>query len=310
MNVDAVLTSLLASAMIAAVPLTLASVGEAIGERGGVLNLGLEGILLLAAFAGFWAALRADHLGIGLAVGTVVGALTGALFGLAVTRLGADQVVLGLALTLAGAGLSGFLYRETFGSEQPLLAASMGRPLAGTFDALPVIGPALFDQKWIVYVSWVIVALVAALLNRTPFGRSVRAVGEAPFAADAVGVPVQRVRLTAATLTGALTGLGGASLAVAELGLFRPGMTVGLGFVAIAMTMLGRWNPVRIAVAALAFGLLRSAGVGLQIAGVDVRVEFVQTLPYLGVILGLILFARGIRMPAALGIPYRRGTDS
>jgi len=310
MNVDAVLTSLLASAVIAAVPLRLAAVGEAIGERAGVLNLGLEGILLLAAFAGFWGALRAEHLGVGLLVGTLVGAAAGGLFGVAVTRLGADQVVLGLAWTLAGAGLSGFLYREAFGSEQPLLAESMGRPLAGTLDALPVIGSGVFGQKWIVYASWLVVVLATVLLRRTGFGRSIRAVGEAPFAADAVGVPVNRVRLIATTLTGALTGLGGASLAVAELGLFRPGMTVGLGFIAIAITMLGRWDPLRIALAALLFGLLRSAGVGLQIAGVDVRVEFIQTLPYLGVILGLILFARGIRMPAALGVAYRREDNS
>ena len=309
MNVESVLTALLASAVIAAVPITLAAVGEAIGERAGVLNLGLEGILLLSGFSAFWAALRSGQLSLGLLCGTLVGAVAGALFGWSVAHVGADQVVLGLAWTLAGAGLSGFLYREAFGTEQPLLSETMGRPLAGPLDGIPVVGPALFGQKWIVYLTWLLVLLLTLLLRRTALGLRIRAAGEAPFAADAAGVPVHHVRLLAATVTGALTGLGGAALAVAELGLFRPGMTVGLGFVAVAMAMLGRWEPLRIAVAALAFGLLRSAGVGLQIAGVDVRAEFVQTLPYLGVMLGLALFARGLRMPAALGLPYRRGVD-
>lgn len=307
MSVEPVLTALVASALIAAVPLTLAAVGEAIGERAGILNLGLEGILLVAGLAAFWAALRSGHDGVGLMAGTAAGAMAGLFFGIFITRLRADQVVLGLAFTLAGSGLSGFLYREAFGSDQPLLGGGMGRPFAGTFDWLPVLGPALFGQKWIVYATWIVVALAAVVLHRTAFGRSVRSVGESPFAADAAGVPVARVRLVAATLTGTLTGLGGAALAVAELGLFRPGMTVGLGFVAIAITMLGRWDPVRIAVASVAFGLLRSAGVGAQIAGWDVRAEFLQTLPYLGVIAGLILFARRARLPAALGLPYRRG---
>nr|MBA2277033.1 ABC transporter permease [Chloroflexia bacterium] len=239
MNVEAVLTALLASALIAAVPLTLAAVGEAIGERAGVLNLGLEGILLLAGFAAFWTALRSGQVILGLLAGLLLGAVVGAAFGWCVVRAQADQVVLGLALTLVGAGLSGFLYREAFGSEQPLLGETLGRPLAGTLEIVPVVGPAIFDQKWIVYVTWLIVGLAAALLHRTRFGREVRAVGEAPFAADAVGVSIVRVRLLAATLTGTLTGLGGAALAVAELGLFRPGMTVGLGFVAVAITMLG-----------------------------------------------------------------------
>lgn len=309
MSVETLLTALIASTVISSVTLTLASLGEAIGESAGLLNLGIEGMMLIAGFVGFWAALESGNLWLGLLASIACGAAAGLLFGALVVLARADQVIVGLAMTLAGSGLSGYLFREAYGSNQPLLASDLGRPLQHFGAGIPVIGPGIIGQKWIVFVTWALVPGVWWLLRRTRFGLDVRAAGERPFAADVAGVDVARVRLQAAVIGGAFAGLAGGSLAIAELGFFRPGITVGTGFIAVAITMVGRWDPVRIAIAALLFGLLRSAGTWMQITGVNIRPEFLQMLPYLGVILAIIVLARGTRLPAALGLGYRRGVD-
>lgn len=309
MSVEALLTAMLASTIISSVSLTLASLGEAIGESAGLLNLGIEGMMLMAGFAGFWAALESGNLWLGLLASVACGAAAGVLFGALVVLARADQVIVGLAITLAGGGLSGYLFREAYGSNQPLLQSDLGRPFMHLGGSIPVIGPAIIGQKWVVYLTWALVPAVWWLLRRTRLGLDIRAAGERPFAADVAGVDVARVRMLAAVINGAFAGLGGGALAIAELGFFRPGITVGTGFIAVAIAMVGRWDPVRIAVAALLFGLLRSAGTWMQITGVNIRPEFLQMLPYLGVILAIVVLARGTRLPAALGLSYRRGID-
>jgi simple sugar transport system permease protein len=174
-------------------------------------------------------------------------------------------------------------------------------------EDVPVVGPALFEQQILVYLTWALVPVLSWLLLRTRFGLQVRAVGENPFAADASGVDVLRVRYLAMLLGGALGGLAGAFLSVAELRFFNVGMTVGTGFIAIAIAMLGRWRPYRILAGAIAFGLLRSLETGLPIVGVDVRTEFLQMMPYLGIILALVVLAGRTSLPSALAIPYERG---
>lgn len=309
MSIEALLTALLASTIISSVSLTIASLGEAIGESAGLLNLGLEGIMLIAGFAGFWAALESGSLWLGLLASIACGAGAGLIFGGLVVLAKADQVIVGLAMTLAGGGLSGYLFREAYGSSQPLLQGDLGRPFRHLGGGIPVLGPAIINQKWIVFVTWALVPVVWMLMRRTRFGLELRAAGERPFAADVAGVDVTRVRLQAAVINGGFAGLAGGALAIAELGFFRPGITVGTGFIAVAITMVGRWDPYRIAVAALLFGLLRSAGTWMQITGVNIRPEFLQMLPYLGVILAIVVLARGTRLPSALGLGYRRGID-
>ena len=307
MNVEAVLTALLTAAVIGSMPLMLAAVGEAIGERAGLLNLGIEGTMLLGGFAGFWVAMQSEALWPGLVAGALAGLVTGAFFGALAAVARADQVMLGLGLTLAGGGLTGFLFREAYGSEQPLLAATMGRPLSGLGEAIPVIGPALFDQKWFVYVTWGIVVACELTMRRTQFGLRLRAVGEAPFAVDAAGISVARTRLAAAVLANTLGGLAGAALVIVELGFFRPQVTLGAGFIAIALTMLGRLTPWRIALMALLFGVLRGLDAGLQLTDIPVRAEFLQMVPYAGVVVALVVIGRRMALPAALGRPYHRG---
>jgi simple sugar transport system permease protein len=306
MNLEMAMTALLATALLSAVPLALASVGEALGERAGLLNLGTEGMMLLGAFAGFWVSLRSEALGLGLLAGAITGLLCGVLFGLIAVVTGADQVLLGLGFTLAGGGLTSFLFREAFGSDQPLLAGPMGRPMGGVGSDIPVVGPALLGQPWFFYIAWIIVAAVAVVLKSTTFGLRIRAVGDAPDAVDSLGISVRSTRVASAICAGTLAGLAGASLSIMELGFFQPYVTHGTGFIAIALAMLGRWNPVRIALMAVLFGALRGMGSGLQLIDVPVQPDLVQLLPYVGVVVALVLTSRGISLPPALGITWTR----
>ena len=307
MDPGSVIATILSAAVVAAVPLMLAGTGEAIGERAGVLNLGIEGTMLLTGFAAFRVALATGSTATALLAGLAAGVLIGALFGLLVTVGAADQVIVGIGLTLAGTGLSAFLFRDAFGSNQPLLAVGGNRPFDVLAGAVPIVGPALFSQHWFVYVAVVLVVATDVVLRRSGFGLRLRAAGAAPLALDAAGVDVNRVRLIATVTAGALTGLAGAALVVVDLGFFRPGITAGAGFVAVALAMLGRLTPWRVAVAALLFGVLRGLSPGLQVADVPVSVEFLQLLPYVGVIVALLLARRHVALPAALGRPYRRG---
>jgi ABC-type uncharacterized transport system permease subunit len=309
MNTEAVITVLLSVALLSAVPLALASVGEAVGERAGLLNLGTEGVMLLGAFTGFWVSLESSSLALGLLAGALTGVISGLLFGVIAVIVGADQVLLGLGITLGGSGLTSFLFRETFGASQPLLPGSMWRPLGGLADALPIAGPALLDQPWFFYLAWIVVAVAELMLRGTMLGLRIRAVGESPAAVDISGISVVSTRIFAAIIAGALSGLAGASLSIVELGFFQPNVTLGIGFIAIALAMLGRWSPWRIAVMAIVFGSLRGLGSGLQLIDVSVQSEFTRMLPYVGVVVALLLSGRGVRAPSALGQTWvrRRG---
>ncbi|MGH2560199.1 MAG: ABC transporter permease [Thermomicrobiales bacterium] len=172
---------------------------------------------------------------------------------------------------------------------------------------MPTIGGPLFDRQLLVYLSWALVPCCALLLTRTRFGLNVRAAGENPVAADTAGVSVGRVRYLAIALAGTMAGFAGAFLTVADLGIFTIDVTVGQGFIALALAMVGRWNPYRIFAGAILFGMLRALGDGLQIAGISVRSEFVTMLPYLGIMFALALLAGRAALPAALGTPYVRG---
>ena len=305
MNLEALLTAMLSAAILGSVPPMLAAIGESISERAGLLNLGIEGTMLVGAFVAFWATLESGSHVAGLGAGIAVGVAIGLGFGLMATIGRADQVVLGLGLTLAGAGGTAFVFREVYGSTQPLLSGGLGRPFAGDADWLPVLGPALTGQRWFVYVAWLLAVVLHLLLTRSRLGLRIRAAGESPLGLEAVGESVWRVRLFAAGTGGAVSGLAGASLSIVELGFFSPGITGGIGFIAVALAMLGRLTPLRVAIFALLFGLLTGLDTGLQAAGVEVRAEFLQMIPYLGMVVALVLFGRGTRLPAALGQPWR-----
>jgi simple sugar transport system permease protein len=301
------ITVLLSAGLIAAVPLLLAALGETLVERAGLLNLGLEGMMLLGAFGGFYVALNSQSLPAGLLAGVGLGLLLGLFFGWLTITLQVDQVIAGLGLTLLAGGLTGYLFRDLYGRQFPTLPVSAKKVALPLLSDLPLLGQVLFHQQPLVYLAWGLVVVFAWLLNRTRFGLEVRAVGENPLAADAAGVNVFRVRYLAVLIGGLMAGLGGAFLSVGDLNFFVPGMTVGQGFIAIAIAMLGRWRPYRVLVGAVLFGLLRSLANGLQIIGLAVQPEFILMLPYLGIIAALVLLAGRTSLPAALGVPYIRG---
>jgi ABC-type uncharacterized transport system permease subunit len=306
-NVADLLTALLSAGLLRAVPLTLAALGEAVGERAGLLNLGIEGMMLSGCFFGFYAAYHTESLAIGMLAAIVSGIVLGLIFGLLTITMRVDQVLVGLAITIFGAGLTAYLFRDLFGGQN---VAARVDPIDISIPLLrdiPIVGEPLFERQLIFYVCWALVPLFAFLLMRTKFGLEVRSVGENPFAADAAGVNVVRVRYLAAIIAGAMAGFAGGFLCVADLKIFSIGMTVGAGFIALAVTMLGRWNPYRIAIGAILFGVLQTLGDQLQINGVDVSTEFIGTFPYIGIMLALVILAGRTALPSALGIPYARG---
>jgi simple sugar transport system permease protein len=219
-----------------------------------------------------------------------------------------DQVLTGLAITILGAGLSAFLFRDLFGGTNVALDVDPIDVSIPVLRDIPIAGEPLFDRQLIFYVCWALVPVFALLLARTKFGLEVRAVGENPLAADAAGVNVVRVRYLAITIAGAMAGFAGGFLCVADVKIFSIGMTVGQGFIALAITMLGRWNPYRIVIGAMLFGGLQTLGDQLQINGIDVKTEFIGTFPYIGIMLALVVLAGRTALPAALGTPYQRGS--
>jgi general nucleoside transport system permease protein len=303
----AFLTVLLGSGLRASVPLLLGALGETYAERAGILNLGIEGMMLIGAFGSFYVALNTGDLLLGLLAGVGLGVVLGLIVGALAITLRVDQIVLGLGVTIFGSGLTAFLFRHFYGARFPTLDVAFHVVRLPLLSGLPVVGPALFAQQGLVYASLALVAVFDVALYRTHIGLDIRAVGENPFAADAAGVDVFRIRYLAITLAGAMAGFAGAFISVADLGFFVPGVTAGRGFIAIAIAMLGRWDPYRVVLGALLFGLMQSLANGLQVIGLSISPDFILMLPYVGIMVVLALLARHAVLPAALAIPYQRG---
>lgn len=309
-SLEALITAVLAATILAATPLLFASIGEAIGERAGMLNLGIEGMMLSGAFAAFWLAERSGAVWTGVLAGVVTGLALGLLFGFLAVVLRVEQTLVGLAITIAAGGGTAFLYRDIYQGSNPSIAAAPFSVRVPLLKDVPIVGDPLFDQPALAYVAFILVPVAAWFLGRTAPGLAIRAAGDNPFALDAAGVNVTATRFLAIGIAGSLAGLAGAFLAAVDLRVFQDGMTVGQGFIALALAMLGRWSPWRILAGALLFGFLKSVGIGLQLAGFGIRSEFLGMLPYLGIVVALALLAGRIGLPASLGIPYVRGRRS
>ncbi len=301
------LTALVGGGLIAGVPLLFASLGELIAEASGVLNVGLEGMMLSGAFAGFIATLATGDIWIGLAVGGLTGLLVSLVMVVLCIRLGLDQIVVGVAIVLTAEGTTAVLHAALYGESYPRLDAAPRFALPFLSD-LPVLGGSLFTQPVAVYIGVILVGVVAWILSRTSLGLHLRAAGEQPASLDAAGVDVIRMRSLAEMACGTLAGIGGAYLAIAGAGTFVPFVTNGMGFIAIVIAMLARGRAGWSVVGALLFGMSLSLTTALQLVGIDVPVDVVQMLPFVSVILVLIIFARDARLPSALGLPYVRGS--
>jgi len=303
---EAFLTALLFGAILAGVPLLLAGLGEQISEKAGVLNIGIEGMMLMGAYTGFVAAYESGSFWLGFLGGGAGGLAVAAVMALLCVRLGMNQIVIGIALTLGVDGLTALLHHFEFARAYPRLDAVPVLALPG-IDQIPVLGPALFRHHPLVYLAVLLVPLLAWLYRRSAVGLNLEAAGSKPGALDAAGVSVAATRGSAVLATGFLAGLGGAYMANVGAGLFVPFMTGGAGFIAIVLAMLARGRPLWVLLGALLFGVSLALTTALQVTGVDVPTDVVQMLPFAMVILVLVLFARHSVLPPALGLPYVRG---
>jgi ABC-type uncharacterized transport system permease subunit len=298
---DAVLfAGLLAAGIRLAMSIGIAAMGEVVGQRSGVLNVGVEGIMLLGAFLAALGAVMSGSPWGGLALACLGGLLLGALHGLFAIVLRADQIVSGIAIVVLGLGLSSFLFRLTMGAAPSALPAFRVLDF-GALSTLPVIGPVLFGQNILVYLTFGLALILWFVLARTPLGLAIRACGENPEAADADGINVNAVRFGCVLFGGAMAGIGGAYLAIAQINSFVENMVVGRGFIAIACVVFGRWHPLGALAAALGFGITEAAQIRLQTWYPEVPYQFFVMLPYLLAIGALVFMARSAALPQALG---------
>ncbi len=307
---DTALVLTLAAAVAAGTPLALAALGELLTERAGVLNLGVEGMMLLGAVAAFLAADGSGSPAVGLLAGMLTGGALAAVHAFLSVTMHANQIVSGLALVIFGTGLSTFLGQPIEGRP---LAARLGGAAVPVLADLPVVGRILFQQDLVVYATWVLALLVLGYLGRTRAGLSLRAVGESPATADAMGVRVAAVRYAHTIAGGLLAGAGGAYLILARVPSWAQAATTnGIGWIALALVVFASWRPLRVLAGAYLFGAALRANFALQAAGVrGVPAEVLAMLPYLLTIAVLVALSAGdlrrrVGAPAALGVPYVR----
>jgi simple sugar transport system permease protein len=303
---EPVLTALIAAAILAMVPLMFAALGESISEQAGVLNVGLEGMMLFGAYAGFNGALYLHTSWLGLLCGALGGMLASLVMVVLCVRMKLDQIVVGVALFLFAEGVTSLLHGAQFGQEYPRID-NTGEVSVPLLSKIPILGKSIFHEHPIVYIGIALVFFVRWMLRRTSVGLSLRAAGETPAALDAAGVDVTRTRTLAVLACGALAGLGGGYLAIVGAGSFTPMMTQGAGFMAIVLAMLARGKVLWVILMSFLFGISLSISTALQLAGITISTDVVQMLPYVTVIVVLILFARRSYLPSALALPYHRG---
>jgi ABC-type uncharacterized transport system permease subunit len=302
------LALLIAASLNAGTALAIAGTGLLINERAGILNLGAEGLMLIAAIAGFAVAVHSDPW-LGFVAGMAAGALLAACFGVLVIWLNTNQVATGLALSIFGSGLSAFV-GIPYVSEKLGEQAQFKIPFLGD---LPFIGPALFRQHPMVYIAMALVAALAWFLYRTRAGLVLRAIGESPESAHALGYPVRRIRMMAVLAGGAMCGLAGAYISVVYTPLWIEGIVAGKGWIALALTTFATWRPARLLLGAYLFGGVTMLQFYFQARGLHVPSEFLAMLPYLATVVVLVLISRNAgwiraNMPASLGKPFFPGS--
>jgi simple sugar transport system permease protein len=303
---EPVLTALVAGALLAMVPIMFAALGESISEQAGVLNVGLEGMMLFGAYAGFNGAYYLHSSWLGLLAGGLGGMLAALVMVVLCVRMRLDQIVVGVALFLFAEGVTSLLHGAQFGTDYPRIDG-IGEIEVPLLHSIPVVGESVFRQHPVVYLGVALVFVVRWMLKRTSLGLSLRAAGETPAALDAAGVDVTRTRTLAVLTCGALAGIGGGYLSIVAAGTFTPLMTQGAGFIAIVLAMLARGKVLWVIAMAFLFGISLSISTALQLAGIKISTDVIQLLPYATVIAVLILFARRSYLPSALALPYFRG---
>ncbi|MBN1657278.1 MAG: ABC transporter permease [Anaerolineae bacterium] len=311
----ALLVSILTVTIQAGTSLVFASIGEIFTERAGILNLGLEGVMIMGAVMAFAAAYHTGSLLAGIAVAMFVGALLASIHAFLTITMRTDQVVTGLALTLFGVGLSSFL-GQNLGPEGRPLVGEIGPKFAKVaiplLSDIPIVGDAIFRQDPLVYVMYLLVPLAAYFIYHTRPGLHLRAVGESPATADAMGISVPRTRYLYTLLGGMLMGLGGAHLSLAYTPGWTENLTGGRGWIAVALVIFATWDPWRAVIGAILFGGVNAIQFRLQAAGTTIPAAFLGMMPYIFTIVVLVIitwweaFSKRVGAPAALGLPYVR----
>ncbi|MGY9079182.1 MAG: ABC transporter permease [Candidatus Nanopelagicales bacterium] len=295
-------TSVLSFSLRYAIPLIIAAMVGLVCERSGVINIGIEGQLLMSAFAGFFGAAVTGSLILGTLFGIGTGLIMGAVFATGAVAWKMDQIISGTIINIIATGLTSFFY-----AQGQVLPASTPVVAIPYLKDLPLVGPVLFNNGLFTYAAIIIVIFLQIMLFLTIWGLRTRAVGENPSAADTSGINVQRTRFINVTLAGGLAGVAGAYLSLEAAGTFERGFTAGRGFTALAIMIFGAWNPVGAFAAALFFGLTQGVASQLQADEVvDIPPQFINMLPYVLTIVLLAVVAGRVRPPAAVGKPYEK----
>lgn len=300
-----VLIGIASSGIRLAAPYLYATIGETIGQLSGVLNLGVEGMMLLGAYAGFFTTFRTGSPWLGLLTAIAVGLALGLVNAFVSVTLKAEQGISGIGMYLFGLGMSELLFQVTLGTVETVRGfAPIRLPVLGS---IPILGDVLFNHNAMVYGAYLLVPLAWFVLNRTTWGLKVRAAGQNPAAADSLGVSITGVRYATVTLGGVLSAVAGASLSIALLNVFQQNLTSGMGFIAVALVYFGGWTPAGALAGSLLFSTVNALQNWVQLLGLPIPPDFALMLPYVLTILALVLSVRKVRAPAALTKPFERG---
>ena len=299
-----VLIGIFAAAIRLATPYLYAAIGETFGQRSGVLNLGVDGIMLMGAFASFYLVFLTGNLWLGLLMALLVGALMGLAMAFISVTLHAEQGISGIGVYLFGLGMSDLLFQKLINNVETV--SGFPQTPIPVLSQIPVLGDIFFSHNLLVYGAYLLVPLAWFVLNKTTLGLKIRAVGENPEAADTLGVSVAKVRYFTVTLGGALSGVAGASLSIALLNVFQQNLTNGQGFIAIALVYFGGWRPFGVLAGSLIFSFINALQVWVQVKGIPIPSDIAIMMPYLLTIVVLVISAQRVRQPRALSKPYER----
>jgi general nucleoside transport system permease protein len=300
-----VVIGILTSAIRLATPYLYAAIGESFAQSSGVLNLGVDGIMLISAFGAFYVTLHTGNIWLGLLVAILIGLLMGLLMAFISVTLKAEQGISGIGLYMFGLGLSSLLFNVLVGTPKTITGfPNLRIPVVGD---IPVVGQIFFNHNLLVYCAFLLVPLAWWFLEKTTWGLKIKAVGQNPAAADSLGVNVDVVRYFSVCIGAMLSGVAGASLSIALLNLFQYNLTAGMGFIAVALVYFGGWKPLGILAGALLFSTVNAFQLWMQVLGVAISPDVAIMLPYLLTIAALAVSVNRVRAPAALNKPFERG---
>ncbi len=299
-----VLIGILASGIRLATPYLYAAIGETFGQRSGVLNLGVEGQMLLGAFAAFYVSYTTGNLWLAVLVAMLVGAVMGLAMAFVTVNLHAQQGISGIGFYLFGLGASDLLFQKLVGTVK--IAGSFPKIHIPFLSDIPLLGEILFSHHILAYMAFLLVPVAWFVLNKTTLGLKIHAAGENPEAADSLGVSIAGIRYFTIVLGGILSGVAGASLSIAQSNVFQQGMTSGIGFIAVALVYFGGWRPWGVLGGALLFSMVNSLQLWIQVLGVPIPSDIAVMMPYVLTILVLVLTVSRVRGPSALTKPFER----